>query len=59
MVVWPYLIPPLPAACSIFERHLKIIQAYVQNPQIHAQTVKTPKLLGGSFINYRRSYEDC
>ena len=48
---WPYLIPPLPAACNVTERHLKIMQSYVQNPQIHAQAIKDPKLLGGPFID--------
>ena len=48
---WAYLIPPLPAACNIVERHLKIMQSYVQNPQIHAQAAKDPKLLGGPFID--------
>ncbi|OJW54634.1 MAG: hypothetical protein BGO67_05235 [Alphaproteobacteria bacterium 41-28] len=48
---WPYLIPPLPAACNIVERHLKIMQSYIQNPQIHARAVKDPKLLGGPFID--------
>jgi L-ascorbate metabolism protein UlaG (beta-lactamase superfamily) len=49
--VWPYLIPPLTAACNIVERHLKIMQSYVQNPQIHAQAIKDPKMLGGPFID--------
>jgi L-ascorbate metabolism protein UlaG (beta-lactamase superfamily) len=48
---WAYLIPPIPAACNVVERHLKIMQSYVQNPQIHAQAVKDPKLLGGPFID--------
>jgi len=48
---WLYLIPPLPAACKIVERPLKIMRSYVQNPQIHAQAVKDPKLLGGFFID--------
>ena len=48
---WPYLIPPLTAACNIVERHLKIMQSYIQNPQIHSQAVKDPKLLGGPFID--------
>ena len=48
---WPYLIPPLTAGCNIVERHLKIMQSYVQNPQIHSQAVKDPKLLGGPFID--------
>ena len=42
---WSYLIPPLTAACNIVERHLRIMQSYVQNPQIHAQAVKDPMLL--------------
>lgn len=48
---WPHLISPLPAACNIVERHLKIMKSYVQNPQIHAQAIKDPKLLGGPFLD--------
>jgi L-ascorbate metabolism protein UlaG (beta-lactamase superfamily) len=48
---WSYLIPPQTAACNIVERHLKIMQSYVQNPQIHAQAIKDPKMLGGPFID--------
>ena len=49
---WAYLIPPATAAANIVERHLKIMQSYAQNPQIHAQAVKDPKMLGGPFIDY-------
>jgi L-ascorbate metabolism protein UlaG (beta-lactamase superfamily) len=48
---WPYLIPPATAGCNIVERHLKIMQSYIQNPQIHAQAVKDPQLLGGPFVD--------
>lgn len=48
---WPYLIPPATAACNIVERHLKIMQSYVQNAKIHAEAVKDPKLLGGPFVD--------
>ncbi|MBN8523508.1 MAG: MBL fold metallo-hydrolase [Rickettsiales bacterium] len=48
---WPYLISPATAACNIVERHLKIMHSYVQNPKIHAQAVKDPKMLGGPFID--------
>ena len=48
---WSYLIPPMPAACHIVEGHLKMMQSYVQSPQVHAQAVKDPKLLGGPFID--------
>lgn len=48
---WPQLIPPINAGCNIVERHLRIMQSYVQNPQIHSQAIKDPKLLGGPFID--------
>ena len=48
---WPYLISPATAACNIVERHLKIMQSYIQHPNIHAQAVKDPKMLGGPFID--------
>ncbi|AZL16328.1 MBL fold metallo-hydrolase [Rickettsiales endosymbiont of Stachyamoeba lipophora] len=55
---WPYLIPPVTAGCNIIERHLKIMQSYVQNPQIHAQAVKDPKMLGGPFIDLEGKFVD-
>jgi L-ascorbate metabolism protein UlaG (beta-lactamase superfamily) len=49
---WAHLIFPVTAALNIKERHLKIMNSYVQNPQIHAAAVKNPKMLGGPFIDY-------
>jgi L-ascorbate metabolism protein UlaG (beta-lactamase superfamily) len=49
---WPHLIPPATAARNITERHLKIMDSYISNPQIHAQAVKNPKMMGGPFIDY-------
>jgi L-ascorbate metabolism protein UlaG (beta-lactamase superfamily) len=49
---WPHLIPPATAARNITERHLKIMDSYVSNPQIHANAVKNPKMMGGPFIDY-------
>lgn len=48
---WGYLIPPITAGCNIVERHLKIMQSYIQNPLVHAQVVKDPKMLGGPFLD--------
>ena len=48
---WTYLIPPITAGCNIVERHLKIMQSYVQSPLLHAQVVKDPKMLGGPFLD--------
>lgn len=49
---WPHLVSPATAAMNIKDRHLKIMGSYVQNPMIHAAAVKTPKMLGGPFIDY-------
>lgn len=52
---WPYLIAPHTAACNIVERNLKIMQSYVQNPMIHMQAVKDPKMIGGPFVDFEES----
>src|SRR5437588_11968135 len=49
---WSHLIPPATAARNITDRHLKIMDSYISAPQIHANAVKNPKLLGGPFIDY-------
>ncbi len=49
---WPHLIPPATASRNITERHLKIMDSYISNPQIHANAVKNPKMLGGPFIDH-------
>jgi L-ascorbate metabolism protein UlaG (beta-lactamase superfamily) len=49
---WPHLIPPATAARNITERHLKIMDSYISNSQIHANAVKNPKMMGGPFIDY-------
>ncbi len=49
---WPHLIPPATTARNITERHLKIMDSYISNPQIHANAVKNPKMMGGPFIDY-------
>lgn len=49
---WSHLIPPATAARNITERHLKIMDSYINAPQVHASAVKNPKMLGGPFIDY-------
>jgi len=48
---WSHLIPPATAARNLTERHMKIMDSYLNAPQIHANAVKNPKLLGGPFID--------
>lgn len=50
---WSHLISPATAAMNIVGRHLKIMNSYVQSPQIHAAAVKNPKMLGGPFMDYK------
>jgi len=49
---WPHLLSPATAVRNITERHLKIMDSYIVAPQVHANAVKNPKMLGGPFIDY-------
>jgi L-ascorbate metabolism protein UlaG (beta-lactamase superfamily) len=49
---WAHLIPPATAARNITERHLKIMDSYIASPESHAAAVKSPRMLGGPFIDY-------
>jgi L-ascorbate metabolism protein UlaG (beta-lactamase superfamily) len=49
---WSHLVSPGTAAMNVKDRHLKIMDSYVQNPKIHAAAVKKPEMLGGPFIDY-------
>ncbi|HSH67753.1 MAG TPA: MBL fold metallo-hydrolase [Bacteroidia bacterium] len=49
---WSHLISPATAAMNFVGRHLKIMNSYIQSPQIHAAAVKNPKMRGGPFMDY-------
>lgn len=51
---WSHLISPATAAMNIVGRHMKIMNSYIQSPQIHAAAVLNPKMLGGPFMDYKR-----
>ena len=55
---WPHLIPPATAARNISERHLRIMESYINSPGAHAAAVKNRKLLGGPFMEYGESKVD-
>lgn len=48
---WSHLIPPATAARNLTERHLKIMDSYINAPHVHAMAVKNPKLMGGPFVD--------
>src|ERR1700720_1262841 len=52
---WPHLIPPATAARNIAERHLRIMESYINAPDAHAAAVKNRKLQGGPFMEFGRS----
>lgn len=49
---WAHLISPATAAMNVVGRHLKIMNSYVQSPQIHVAACRNPKMLGGPFMDY-------
>jgi L-ascorbate metabolism protein UlaG (beta-lactamase superfamily) len=49
---WSHLIPPQTAARNITERHMKIMDSYINAPVVHAKAVENPKLAGGPFMDY-------
>jgi L-ascorbate metabolism protein UlaG (beta-lactamase superfamily) len=50
---WPHLISPATAARNVQHRHIKILDSYIQNPAIHSSAVKSPKMKGGPFIDFK------
>jgi len=55
---WSHLISPATAAMNVVGRHLKIMNSYIQSPQLHAAAAQNPKLLGGPFMDYKRTRVD-
>ncbi|MCW3072747.1 MAG: Protein of unknown function rane [Bacteroidetes bacterium] len=49
---WSHLISPATAAMNVANRHLKILNSYIQAPAIHAAAVKNPKMRGGPFMDF-------
>jgi L-ascorbate metabolism protein UlaG (beta-lactamase superfamily) len=55
---WSHLIAPASAAMNITNLHLKIMKSYLAAPQVHANAVKNPAMLGGPFIDYNGGRTD-
>lgn len=43
---WSHIVAPAQAAMNFANLHLKIMKSYVNAPQVHANAVKNPALLG-------------
>lgn len=55
---WTHLIPPATAARNITERHLKIIESYLECPEAHDAAVQDPAMAGGPYMHFSRNRED-
>jgi L-ascorbate metabolism protein UlaG (beta-lactamase superfamily) len=48
---WSHLVPPAVTARNITQRHLRIMNSYLQAPAVHATAVRNPRMLGGPFMD--------
>lgn len=49
--LWGYLVPPHTAGYYLKNRYLKIMNSFLESPEIHRLAAKNPKLAGGQFLN--------
>ena len=49
---WAHLIPPATTARNLTERHLRIMDSYIDSPETHESAVRNPALLGGPFMDF-------
>ena len=52
---WSSLIAPASSAMFVANSHLKIMQSFVDAPDVHINALKSPALRGGPFIGYSAS----
>ncbi len=50
---WSHLISPATAAVNILGRHVATMESYLSAPEIHAEAVLNPKMLGGPFMDLK------
>lgn len=48
---WAHLIPPATLARNVTERHLRIMESYIEAPEAHQAAVKNPAMSGGPFMD--------
>ncbi|RJS16738.1 MBL fold metallo-hydrolase [Corallococcus sp. H22C18031201] len=50
--VWWFLLSPATAPLFVTRLHLKLMQSFVANPDVHVAALQNPALMGGPFINH-------
>ena len=49
---WPHLISPATAAMNVLNRHVRIMESFIEAPSIHQRLARNPKLIGGPFMGH-------
>jgi hypothetical protein len=52
---WPYLVSPVTAPMYVGNLHLRLMESFVANPQIHIAALKNPEMAGGPFLSFDES----
>ena len=55
---WPYLVSPVTAPMYVGNLHLRLMESFVANPQVHIAALKNPEMAGGPFLNFDESKVD-
>lgn len=49
---WSHLISPATAAMNVLNRHVRIMDSYVQAPSVHERFARDPKMIGAPFMGH-------
>jgi L-ascorbate metabolism protein UlaG (beta-lactamase superfamily) len=52
---WSHLIPPATAARNITDRHIKIMESYLECPEAHEAAAKDPAMAGGPYMDFAQT----
>ena len=52
---WPYLVSPVTAPMYVGNLHLRLMESFVANPQVHMAALRNPEMAGGPFLNFDES----
>ena len=52
---WPYLVSPVSAPMYVGNLHLKLMESFVANPQVHHAALRNPEMAGGPFLAFEEA----
>lgn len=48
---WPHVMAPVPFSLHLTNYQMKLLQSYLNNPDLHEKSCRNPRLLGGAFVD--------